>query len=460
MCTPEVTTQADMFAGRERGSVPWRARSHSERHAKPRPRTCARTHVTRMIPRWRPNAVRATKGRRMTEPQDQTAPTRFMEPSGLLDPEFPLPTLEAALDRAAAKERLSPAEGLVLLREAPLTELGQLAAAVRNRRNPPDEVTFLIDSNPNYTNVCVTDCGFCAFCRKPGEVGGYTLTVEQVMEKVAHAAAGGATTVLLQGGHNPDLPLDYYLDLVRETLRRFPQIMPHYFTASEVVLMAEVSGLTVAVVLARLREAGQVTLPGGGAEILSDRVRRKIAAKKGPASAWLDVHRAAHRAGMRSTVTMMYGHVEEDEDVLVHLDAIRTLQDETAGFTAFIPWSYKPGNTPMQQAFALRGFRPAGAVTYLRILALARLYLDNFDHIQASWFGEGKKTGQVALHFGADDFGGTLIEENVHLVTGHDVTTSVEETKTLIREAGFVPVQRTTLYERIHRFGEETAPRG
>jgi cyclic dehypoxanthinyl futalosine synthase len=371
-----------------------------------------------------------------------------------------LPILETALDHAAGGARLSRADGLVLLREAPLTELGRLAAAVRNRRTPPDEVTFLIDSNPNYTNVCVTDCGFCAFYRRPGESGGYTLTVEQVMEKVAHAAAGGATTVLLQGGHNPELPLDYYLDLVRETRRRLPDITPHYFTASEVLQMARVSGLTPEGVLERLRAAGQVSLPGGGAEILSDRVRRKIAAKKGPASAWLDVHRAAHRAGMRSTVTMMYGHLEEDEDILVHLDSVRTLQDETAGFTAFIPWSYKPGNTPMQRALASRGFRPAGAATYLRILALARLYLDNFDHIQASWFGEGKKTGQVALHFGADDFGGTLIEESVHLATGHDLTTSVEESRILIREAGFVPVQRTTLYERIHRFDEKPVPHG
>jgi cyclic dehypoxanthinyl futalosine synthase len=390
----------------------------------------------------------------MTEPPEQPTPTRFTEPSGLLDPAVPLPTLEAALDRAVAGERVSRADGLVLLREAPLTELGRLAAAARNRRTPPDEVTFLIDSNPNYTNVCVTDCGFCAFYRRPGEAGGCTFTVEQVMERVAHAAAGGATTVLLQGGHNPDLPFDYYLDLVRETRRRFPGITPHYFSASEVAQMAQVSGLAVGAVLARLRAAGQVSLPGGGAEVLSDRVRRRIAAKKGPSSAWLDVHRAAHRAGMRSTATMMYGHVEEDEDILVHLDSIRTLQDETAGFTAFIPWSYKPGNTPMQKALESRGFRPAGAATYMRLLALARLYLDNFEHIQASWFGEGKKTGQVALHFGADDFGGTLIEENVHLATGHDLTTSVEETKTLIREAGFVPVQRNTLYERILRFDE------
>jgi cyclic dehypoxanthinyl futalosine synthase len=388
----------------------------------------------------------------MTEPRAKAASTHFTEPSGLLDPGASLPDLDAVFDHAVDGMRLSRAEGLVLLRRSPLTELGRLAAAARDRRTPPDEVTFLVDSNPNYTNVCVTDCGFCAFFRKPGEAGGCTLTVEQVMERVAHAAAGGATTVLLQGGHNPDLPLGYYLDLVRETRRRFPGITPHYFTASEVVQMAEVSGLTPELVLARLHEAGQVSLPGGGAEILSDRVRRKVAAKKGPASAWLDVHRAAHRAGMRSTATMMYGHLEEDEDILVHLDYLRALQDETGGFTAFIPWSYKPGNTPMQHAIESRGFRPAGAATYLRILAVARLYLDNFEHVQASWFGEGKKTGQAALHFGADDFGGTLIEESVHLATGHDLHTTVEETKTLIREAGFVPVQRTTLYERIRRF--------
>jgi cyclic dehypoxanthinyl futalosine synthase len=393
----------------------------------------------------------------MTNPPEPLAPARFSEPSGLLAPGAALPALETALEHATAGKRLSPAEGLVLLRDAPLTDLGRLAAAARDRRTSPDEVTFLIDSNPNYTNVCVTDCGFCAFYRKPNDAGGCTYTVEQVMEKVAQAAAGGATTVLLQGGHNPNLPFDYYLDLVRETRRRFPGITPHFFTASEVALMAEVSGLTVAAVLAQLREAGQVSLPGGGAEILSDRVRRKVSAKKGPASAWLNVHRAAHRAGMRSTATMMYGHLEEDEDILVHLESIRALQDETGGFTAFIPWSYKPGNTPMQRALEAQGFRPAGAVSYLRILALARVYLDNFDHIQASWFGEGKKTGQVALHFGADDFGGILLEENVHLATGHDIHTTVEETKTIIREAGFIPVQRTTLYERIQRF-DGTAP--
>jgi cyclic dehypoxanthinyl futalosine synthase len=362
------------------------------------------------------------------------------------------PNMDSVASKARSGQRLDREEGLWLLASAPLAEVGRLAAVVRARRNPPGEVTFVVDSNPNYTNVCVTDCAFCAFYRKPGDPEGYTLTVEEVMEKVARAERQGATTVLLQGGHNPDLPLDYYIALVQETRRRFPAITPHYYTASEVAQMAGVSGLPTREVLRRLREAGQVSLPGGGAEVLSDRVRRRLAAKKGPSAAWLDVMREAHECGMRTTATMMYGHIEEDEDILIHLEQIRALQDETGGFTAFVPWSYKKGNTPMQASLEARGFRAAGAARYLRILAVARLFLDNFDHIQASWFGEGKKTGQVALHFGADDFGGTLIEENVHLATGHDLKTTVEETKTLIREAGFVPVQRTTLYQRIAQF--------
>ena len=201
--------------------------------------------------------------------------------------------------------------------------------------------------------------------------------------------------------------------------------------------------------LEALYEAGQRTLPGGGAEILATRVRKRISVKKGGPEAWLDVHRAAHAVGMRSTATMMYGHVETDEEIIEHLDYVRALQDETHGFTAFVPWSYKRGNTPMESKVK----HVAGSSRYCRILAVSRLYLDNFDHIQASWFSEGKKTGQIALHFGADDFGGTLFEENVHLATGHVNKTTVAEVETLIREAGFTPAQRTTLYE-IVRVGE------
>jgi dehypoxanthine futalosine cyclase len=356
------------------------------------------------------------------------------------------------LDRIAARldagERLPREEGRWLLTEAPLLALGQLAQSVRFRRHPEPAVTFAVDTNPNYTNVCVTDCQFCAFYRKPGDPDAYTLTVEEVMARLEPAVARGATTVLLQGGHNPALPLDYYVDLVRETRRRFPAVLPHFFTASEIQTMAQVSGLPIRDVLARLRDAGQRTLPGGGAEVLSTRVRVRISPKKGGPEAWLEVHREAHRAGLRSTATMMYGHVEQPDDVLDHLDAVRDLQDETGGFTAFVPWSFKPGNTLLEKWIK----HYAGPNAYLRMLAVARCYLDNVPHVQASWFSEGKKAGQVALHFGADDWGGTLFEENVHKAADYVNTIDVEEMVALIREAGFQPVQRTTLYERLRAY--------
>jgi dehypoxanthine futalosine cyclase len=346
-------------------------------------------------------------------------------------------------EKALAGKRLDREEGHWLLVEAPLLELGTVANDLRFRRLPERVVTFVIDSNPNYTNVCITDCQFCAFYRKPGAPDAYTLTVDEVLAKVEFAAEKGATTVLLQGGHNPALPLDYYLTLVRETKRRFPRVTPHFFTASEIQTVADVSGLTVADVLSRLREAGQATLPGGGAEVLSERVRRRIEPKKGGPAAWLDVHREAHRQGFKSTATMMYGHVETADDILDHLDAIRELQDECGGFTAFVPWSFKPGHTMLEKW--IKEYR--GPNTYLRMLAASRLYLDNFPHVQASWFSEGKKAGQVALHFGADDWGGTLFEENVHRAADYVNTITVEEITTLIREAGFTPAQRTTTYE-------------
>ncbi len=355
---------------------------------------------------------------------------------------------ESVEERVLSGQRLSRDEGLWLWQHGDLLELGRLAQQVRFRLNPEPVVTFVIDSNPNYTNICITDCVFCAFYRKPGQKDGYTLTLEQVMEKVQHAIDLGATTVLLQGGHNPAIPFDYYLTLVRETRRRFPQVTPHFFTASEVTTMAQVAGLTVSEVLQRLKEAGQSTLPGGGAEILSDRIRRRLATKKGPAEAWLSVHREAHRLGFKSTATMMFGHIEEDDDILEHLEQIRALQDQTSGFTAFVPWSFKPGHTPLEQHIT----RHAGPTHYLRMIAFSRVYLDNVPHVQASWFSEGKKTGQIALHFGADDFGGTLFEENVHAATSFINTTTVDDIMTLIQESGFQPAQRTTRYEILKRF--------
>jgi cyclic dehypoxanthinyl futalosine synthase len=355
---------------------------------------------------------------------------------------------EAVGDKVRRAERLGRDDLLFLLGRASILDLGQLASEVRHRLHPEPVVTFVVDTNPNYTNVCDVDCTFCAFYRPPGHREAYTHTVEAMMERIAKSVERGVTTVLLQGGVNPDLPFEYYLDMVREVRRRFPGVTPHFWSAAEIEGMARVAGITVREVLQRLKDAGQTTLPGGGAEILSERVRRKISHKKGRTASWLEVHREAHALGFRSTATMMYGHVETDEDLVEHLESIRRLQDEHGGFTAFVPWSFKPGNTPLEQKYP----HHAGPNQYLRILAVARLYLDNFDHIQATWFSEGKKTGQVALHWGADDFGGTLFEENVHAATGFVNQTSIEEIKTLIREAGFRPAQRTTTYEILEYF--------
>jgi cyclic dehypoxanthinyl futalosine synthase/aminodeoxyfutalosine synthase len=356
--------------------------------------------------------------------------------------------LDHIRDKALNGTRLDRDEGRYLLTDAPLLELGALASDVRFARIPDKVVTFVIDSNPNYTNVCITDCQFCAFYRKPGDPEAWTLSVDEVLAKVEFAASKGATTVLLQGGHNPALPLDYYLTIVRETRRRWPQVTPHFFTASEIRTIAEVTNLTVDDILERLWDAGQRTLPGGGAEVLSTRVRTRIAPKKGGPETWLDVHRRAHRRGFKSTATMMYGHVETVDDVLDHFDVIRELQDEARGFTAFVPWSFKPGNTLLEKW--IKQYK--GPNTYLRVLAASRLYLDNFPHVQASWFSEGKQAGQVALHFGADDWGGTLFEENVHKAAEYVNTISVDEIVTLIREAGFTPAQRTTEYDVVRTY--------
>ena len=353
--------------------------------------------------------------------------------------------------KVLAGERLNSEEGVTLLTTAPLLELGALAQTVRDRKTDPKVVTYVIDTNPNYTNICTVDCHFCAFYRKPGQqaADAYTHDVESVMRMMADADQLGATTVLLQGGLNPKIPWEFYPAIVSEARKRYPHITPHFFSAPEIHQMVEVSGLSIRGVLDALYAAGQRTLPGGGAEILATRVRKRISVKKGGPDAWLDVHRAAHQVGMRSTATMMYGHVETHAEIVEHFDYIRALQDETRGFTAFVPWSYKRGNTPMESKVK----HVAGASRYCRVLAASRLYLDNFDHIQATWFSEGKKTGQISLQFGADDFGGTLFEENVHLATGHLNKTTIAEIETLIREAGFTPAQRSTEYG-ILKMGE------
>ncbi len=350
--------------------------------------------------------------------------------------------------RVLAAERIDDEDALFLLRDARLADLCALGDEMRRRRVPGDAVTFVIDTNPNYTNVCTTDCLFCAFYRKPGDAEGYWHTVDEIVEMVGRAVAQGATTTLLQGGHNPAIPFSYYVDVVRALTKAFPGLCVHLWSPSEIRTMAEISGLSLHEVLQELWNAGQRTIPGGGAEILVERVRKRISPKKASAEGWLEVMRIAHGIGFRTTATMMYGHAETDPEIVEHFRRIRELQDDTEGFTAFIPWSFKPGNTLLEKKIP----ESPGPVKYLRLIALARIYLDNFDHIQASWFSEGKKTGQIALHAGGDDFGGTLIEENVLREANHHNRTTTGECVALIKDAGFRAVQRTTLYEHVREW--------
>jgi cyclic dehypoxanthinyl futalosine synthase len=351
-------------------------------------------------------------------------------------------SLETIYHKVRHSERLTAEEGLNLLRHAELLDLAELANEIRFRKNPKPRITFVIDTNPNYSNICNIDCIFCAFYRHAGEEGEYTYSVDHMIQKFKESAASGVTTVLLQGGVNPALPLDYYIEMVERTVKEVPQVAPHFFSTSEIIGMAKVSGLTIPQVLQKLWNAGQRSLPGGGAEILSDRVKMKISHLKGTSADWLNVMREAHKIGFKSTATMMYGHLETDEDIVEHLEQVRKLQDEYEGFTAFVPWSFKPGNTPLEKIIP----HYATPTRYLQMIAFSRIYLDNFDHVQASWFSEGKKTGQIALHFGADDFGGTLFEENVHAAANFVNKTNVEEVISLIEESGFTAAQRTTLY--------------
>ena len=355
--------------------------------------------------------------------------------------------LKAIREKISSGERVNREEGLYLLQEANLLDLGTMAQEVRYRHNPETAVTFVVDTNLNYTNVCDAYCTFCAFYRTDKDSDAYTYSVEEVMGMIGLAAEKGVTTVLMQGGLNSNLPMDYYTELVRETRRRYPQVHPHFFSAPEIMKMSQVSGLSVAEVLAELRTAGLESIPGGGSEVLSNRVKHKLSRlfPKGKVDDWTVVHLEAHKQGYRTTATMMYGHLEEDEDIIEHLEHVRSLQDETSGFTAFIPWSFKKSNTALDKRVGAE----AGPNRYLRMIALSRIYLDNVQHIQASWFSEGKKTGQVALHFGGDDFGGTLFDENVMQEAGFYNRTTVDEVKTLISEAGFAPVQRTTMYELV-----------
>lgn len=346
--------------------------------------------------------------------------------------------------------RIDRDEAVHLLTEATLLELMDLGHRTRLARHPDNDVTFAIDTNPNYTNVCITDCTFCSFYRRPGEEDAYVHSPEAMGEKVAQAQRLGATTVLMQGGHNPALPFDYYLNLIDAIKAAAPGIHLHLFSPPEIDHISLTTDRSVDQVLTAFRDAGVTTMPGGGAEILVDRVRRKISPKKISASRWLEIMEAAHGLGYKTSATMTYGHREEPEDIVDHLLALRAVQDRTNGFYAFIPWSFKPGTSPLSRLVPEEELPSY----YLRVIAVSRLVLDNFPHIQASWFGEGWRAGQLALYSGADDFGGLLLEENVLFQANHSVASSLDAVLTTIRGAGFTPVQRTTPYEKIRRFDD------
>jgi cyclic dehypoxanthinyl futalosine synthase len=319
-----------------------------------------------------------------------------------------------------------------------LLTLGQAADAVRRRLNPEARVTYVIDRNINYTNICVSGCRFCAFFRPPGDAEGYVLPWIELAAKLQELKDHGGSGVLLQGGLHPELGLDYYEKLIGSI--RDAGLAVHGFSPPEVVYWAGQWGLTIAGVIRRLIDAGLSSIPGGGAEILVDRVRQKISPHKCDSARWLEVMATAHRLGLKTSATMMFGHLETRAERIEHMLKIRDLQDETGGFTAFIPWTFQPGGT------ALKG-ETLGAVEYLRTLAISRLVLDNVPHVQVSWVTQGGKVAQLALKFGADDFGSTMLEENVVAATGVGFRLPREEIETLIRQAGYEPRVRDHRYK-------------
>jgi cyclic dehypoxanthinyl futalosine synthase len=353
------------------------------------------------------------------------------------------PVLEKALDG----QRIADGDAVTLLRSRDLVAVGRAADELRRRRTDPDRITFIIDRNLNYTNICVTDCDFCAFYRRPGDRReGYLLPKPVIFKKIEETIALGGTGLLMQGGHHPDLAIDYYEDLFRSIKARY-RIHLHALSPPEIQHIARRSSLTVPETLSRLRDAGLDSVPGGGGEILVDRVRRIIAPKKTKSAEWLDVMRQAHRLGMSTTATMMYGHVETLEERVEHMRKIRELQDETHGFRAFISWTFQDDGNRLGHKVP-RETMPT-SFDYLLTQAVSRIYLDNVDHIQSSWVTQGLKIGQVALGFGADDLGSVMIEENVVSAAGTTYRASAEDFVHLIRSMGKVPVQRDTLYRDV-----------
>ena len=352
-------------------------------------------------------------------------------------------SIRPILDKALANQRLTPEEGLRLLESHDLHAIGRAANEVTQRLHPEPYRTYNIDRNINYTNVCAAVCDFCAFYRKTGDADAYVLDRQELYKKIEETIQLGGDQILLQGGNHPSLPLEWYEELLTDLRKRFPQVNLHAFSAAEIWHFHKLNKLPLVEVLQRLKQAGMGSLPGGGAEILVDRVRLAMTKNKVLTDEWLQVHRTWHQLGSRSTATMMFGHIETLADRIEHLERLRQLQDQTHGFTAFICWTFQSAHTEMSH------IPEAGAFEYLKTQAVARLYLDNIHNIQSSWVTQGLPIGQLALFFGANDMGSLMIEENVVSAAGTVHHLTLEQIRTAIREAGYTPRQRNVYYQYI-----------
>jgi len=352
-------------------------------------------------------------------------------------------TVDGILRRTVEGERLSFDDGVTLLREGDLLSLGRAADAVCKRLHPEPYRTYNIDRNINYSNVCAAVCDFCAFYRKVGETDAYVLSRDAILDKIRETVELGGDQILMQGGLHPDLPFSWYEDLLRDIKAHYPQVNIHGFSPPEIHFFHKKFKMPLVEVLQRLKDAGLGSLPGGGGEILADRVRKEITRGKVLSDDWIEVHRAWHGLGGVSTATMMFGHVETLEERIEHMERVRRLQDETGGLTAFISWTFQPEHTEMADVPA------AGAFEYLRVQAVSRLYLDNVPNIQSSWVTQGAKIGQLALYFGANDMGSLMIEENVVSSAGTVHHLTLDQIKRAIREAGYTPRQRNVYYQYI-----------
>ena len=357
-------------------------------------------------------------------------------------------SIQPILDKALAGERLTTDDCTALLESNDFVRIGLAAHEIRLRKNPADIVTYIIDRNINYTNVCNVVCTFCAFYRRPGKPDTYVHSIEEICKRIDETIALGGTGVLMQGGLHPDFNIEWYEDLLRTLHAKYPKFQLHCFSPPEIHNIHLISGLDYETIMWRLKDAGLNSLPGGGGEILDDEVRKRVSTKC-TTQEWLDVMRAVHKVGLISTATMMFGIGDKIEHRVRHLQRIRDVQDETGGFTAFIPWTFQRENTALGRKITQE---PTG-IDYLKILAVSRLFLDNVQHIQASWLTQGLKLGQTGLRFGADDMGSIMIEENVVSAAGASTCANEAELRYQIREAGFRPQQRDILYNYVNRDG-------